>query len=84
MNATGERQGLATLGKQEGHAVNVLTVVASKSYSNFTASLQSDIKSALHARPTPVTDAFLKGKVVTMEDGTEVTFGEKESKIAYA
>jgi len=84
VDATGERQDLATLGEEEVHSVNVLTVVASESYSDFTASLQSDIKSGLHARPTHVTDGFLKGKVVTMPDSTEVTFSDKESKIAYA
>lgn len=84
VDSTGERQDLATLGEEEVHSVNVLTVVASESYNDFTASLQSDIKSGLHARPTHVTDGFLKGKVVTMPDSTEVTFSDKESKIAYA
>ena len=84
VDATGERQDLATLGEEEVHSVNVLTVVASESYNDFTASLQSDIRSGLHARPTHVTDGFLKGKVVTMPDSTEVTFSDKESKIAYA
>ena len=59
-------------------------MVASESYNDFTASLQSNIRSGLHARPTAVTDAFLKGKAVTTPDGTEVTFSEKESRIAYA
>ncbi|MDO4899183.1 DEAD/DEAH box helicase family protein [Actinomyces sp.] len=84
VDSTGERQDLAALGEEEVHSVNVLTVVASESYSDFTLSLQSDIRSGLHARPTHVTDGFLKGKVVTMPDSTEVTFSEKESKIAYA
>lgn len=84
VDVTGERQDLATLGEEEVHSVNVLTVVASESYNDFTTSLQSDIKSGLHARPTHVTDGFLKGKVVTMPDATEVTFSDKESKIAYA
>lgn len=84
VDSTGERQDLATLGEEEVHSVNVLTVIASESYSDFTSSLQSDIRSGLHARPTRVTDGFLKGKVVTMPDSTEVTFSDKESKIAYA
>lgn len=84
VDRTGERQDLATLGEDEVHSVNVLTVVASESYKSFTESLQSDIKSGLHARPTTVTDGFLKGKTVIMPDGTEVTFSDKESKIAYA
>ena len=84
VDATGERQDLATLGEEEVHSVNVLTVIASESYNDFTASLQSDIASGLHARPTHVTDGFLKGKAVTMPDSTEVTFSDRESKIAYA
>lgn len=84
VDSTGERQDLATLGEGEVHSVNVLTVIASESYSDFTSSLQSDIRSGLHARPTHVTDGFLKGKVVTMPDATEVTFSDRESKIAYA
>lgn len=84
VDATGERHDLAMLGEEEVHAVNVLTVVASESYSDFTSSLQSDIRGGLHARPTHVTDGFLKGKVVTMPDATEVSFSERESKIAYA
>ncbi len=84
VDVTGERQDLTTLGEEEVHSVNVLTVIASESYSDFTSSLQSDIESGLHARPTHVTDGFFKGKIVTMSNATEVTFSDKESKIAYA
>ena len=84
VDASGERQDAATLGEDEVQQVNVLTVVASESYADFTKSLQSDIRSGLHARPTTVSDDFFKGKTVALSNGTEVTFSERESKIAYA
>lgn len=85
VNRDGDRQDLGTLGEQDVHAVNVLTVVASESYSDFTKALQSDIRADLRDRPTVVTDAFFKGKTVVLDDGTavEVTFDERESKVAY-
>ena len=84
VNQAGERQDLAALGEDEVQAVNVLTVIASESYAEFTSALQADIKSGLHARPTAVTDAFLKDRAVALPNGTEASFSEKESKIAYA
>jgi type III restriction enzyme len=85
VDRNGDRQDLATLGEREVHEVNVLTVVASESYADFTAALQKDIKSELHDRPTVITDAFFKGKTVVLDDGTrvEVTFSEQESKMTY-
>lgn len=90
VNEIGDRQDLATLGEQDVQAVNLLTVVASESYSDFTAALQSDIRSDLRDRPTVIDDAFFKGKAVVLDDGmeldvetVEVTFDERESKVAY-
>ncbi|MGN0035011.1 MAG: restriction endonuclease subunit R, partial [Coriobacteriales bacterium] len=85
VDANGDRQDLATLGEQEVHAVNVLTVIASESYADFTAALQSDIRADLHERPTVITDAFFTGRTVRLDNGTdmEVTFSEQESKITY-
>lgn len=84
VDRNGDRQDLAVLGEQEVHTVNVLTVVASESYADFTTALQSDIRSDLHERPTVVTDAFFKGRTVR-DDGTgiEVTFNEQESRVTY-
>lgn len=84
VDISGERQDAVTLGADEVQQVNVLTVVASESYTDFTKSLQSDIKSGLHARPTTISDAFFTGKTVTLPNGTEITFSERDSKIAYA
>lgn len=84
VDASGERQDATTLGEDEVQQVNVLTVVAFESYADFTKSLQSDIRSGLHARPTTVSDDFFKGKTIALPNGTEMTFSERESKIAYA
>lgn len=84
VDANGERQDAATLGLDEVHAVNVLTVVASESYADFTASLQSDIARGLHDRPLQIDDAFFSGKTVMLPDGTKTIFSEHESKITYA
>lgn len=84
VDATGERQDAGLLGESEVHGVNVLTVIASESYNQFTASLQSDIREGLHARPTSVSETFFTGKPVTMPDGVEVTFTKEESRRANA
>lgn len=88
VDRNGDRQDAALLGEQEVQRVNVLTVVASESYADFTKALQSDIASGLHERPTKVTDGFFKGKTVTIDDGeggsVEVTFSQEESSYVYA
>ena len=45
------------------HDINVLTVVASESYSDFVAALQKDIGESLSARPKFATEEFFTGKV---------------------
>jgi type III restriction enzyme len=56
------------------HEVNVLTVVASESYSNFVAALQKDISESLSARPRVADEAYFTGKVLKSESGDiEVT-----------
>lgn len=85
VDRNGDRQDLATLGEREVHAVNVLTVVASESYTDFTTALQSDIKGALRERPTVITDVFFAGKTVRLggDNGSEITFNGRESSVAY-
>lgn len=80
VDANGERQDVATLGEDEVQQVNVLTVVASESYADFTKSLQSDIKSGLHARPTTVSENLFVGKTITLPDGTATSFDAHEAK----
>ncbi|AXF19080.1 restriction endonuclease subunit R [Burkholderia pyrrocinia] len=56
------------------HDINVLTVVASESYKNFVAGLQSEIAETLSSRPRQATEAYFTGKTITTERGqVEVT-----------
>ena len=45
------------------HDINVLTVVASESYRDFVAGLQTEIAETLSARPRKATEAYFTGKV---------------------
>ena len=56
------------------HDINVLTVVASESYKDFVAGLQTEIAESLSARPRKATEEFFTGKVLATDTGTvEVT-----------
>ncbi len=51
------------------HQVNVLTVVASESYKDFVAGLQSDISKSITSRPREANVEYFKGKVFKTEQG---------------
>jgi type III restriction enzyme len=56
------------------HQINVLSVVTSDSYTEFVAGLQSEISSALSARPRIADELYFTGKVLrTAEGDVEVT-----------
>ncbi|QWF72093.1 DEAD/DEAH box helicase family protein [Methylomonas paludis] len=56
------------------HDVNVLTVVTSESYTEFVTALQSEISSALSARPRIADEKYFTGKILKTESGpVEVT-----------
>ena len=56
------------------HDINVLTVVASESYTDFVTSLQKEISETLSSRPRQATEAYFTGKLLTTDDGpVEVT-----------
>ena len=71
VNQNGDRQDLQTLGEGEVHSVNVLTVVASESYSKFVGDLQRETKQGLRERPTVVTDALFDGITVEYDGGAK-------------
>lgn len=80
----GERQDAMYLGARDVHNVNVLTVVASESYSAFVDALQKDIKAELRERPTVVEMDFFAGRQITLPNtGETVTFNDRESKELY-
>lgn len=51
------------------HDVNVLTVVASESYKDFVANLQTEISESLSARPRKATEEYFTGKTIKTESG---------------
>lgn len=56
------------------HDINVLTVVASESYSDFVDALQKDISETLSERPRVADEKYFTGKVLITESGkVEVT-----------
>ena len=56
------------------HDINVLTVVASESYKDFVAGLQTEIAETLSARPRKATEAYFTGKIIDTESGpVEIT-----------
>ncbi len=63
VNQNGNRMDVQSCGDRV-HDINLLTVIASESYKNFVADLQSDIKKELYDRPTTATSEYFKGKFV--------------------
>ena len=56
------------------HEINVLTVIASESYSAFVTGLQQEIAETLSARPRQADEEYFTGKVLSTEQGPlEVT-----------
>lgn len=67
VNQEGNRMDATVCGASV-HDLNVLTVIASESYKDFTAALQSDIQQNLYDRPKAATAAFFQGKVILVDD----------------
>lgn len=51
------------------HDINVLTVVASESYKDFVAGLQTEIAETLSARPRKANEEYFTGKMIETPDG---------------
>jgi len=51
------------------HDINLLTVVASESYKDFTAGLQREISESLSTRPRKADEAYFTGKILKMPEG---------------
>ncbi len=66
VNQGGNRMDAQSCGDRV-HDINLLTVIASESYKNFVADLQSDIKQELYDRPTTATSEYFKGKYVKVD-----------------
>ena len=62
------------------HDINELTVVTDESYTDFVAGLQKEIAASLSARPRKATPEFFSGKLVTRENGDELTITVDQAK----
>jgi type III restriction enzyme len=51
------------------HDINLLTVVASESYKDFTAGLQKEISDSLSTRPRKADEAYFNGKILKTPEG---------------
>ncbi|MGI6615701.1 MAG: type III restriction-modification system endonuclease [Dethiobacteria bacterium] len=77
VDSGGERQDLEVCGETLVHSVNVLTVIASESYSGFVADLQKEIKADLYERPTKASiEYFTDQNVMVGEDLRSITVAE--------
>ena len=65
------------------HDINVLTVVASESYSAFVDGLQKEISDSLSARPRQANEAYFKGKTITSETGATIEITPAMAKQIY-
>lgn len=83
VNQNGDRMDKEILGELV-HDMNVLTVIASDSYSEFVRDLQKDIKDNLYDRPTKATREYFFGKILETEEGSrEITVKEASDILFY-
>lgn len=71
VNKNGERQDQDVLGENV-FDTNILTVIASESYENFSKKLQHEIAEAVAYRPTAVTTALFENRTLVDGDGNNI------------
>lgn len=79
VNSDGVRQDVSVLGVGGVFDTNVLTIIASESYENFSKQLQREIAEVVGERPTRVTPKLFTGKVYTTEEGERLEVSEDDS-----
>ena len=82
VNQNGDRMDKESLGELV-HDMNILTVIASDSYSEFVRDLQKDIKDNLYDRPTKATREYFFGKIVETEEGSREITDKEASDIVF-
>lgn len=82
VNQQGDRMDLESCG-DDIHNINILTVIASESYKNFVADLQSNIKIELYDRPIFATSEYFKGKYIEVEGKTIVIDDKTANEIEF-
>ena len=80
VDRNGVRQDKELLG-DEVHNINVLTVIANESYSDFTGALQRETRDALRERAVKATLSYFEGKTITVEGQPHVVADREASRI---
>ncbi len=80
VDCNGVRQDKELLG-DEVHNINVLTVIANESYSDFTIALQRETRDALRERAAKATPGYFEGKTITVEGQPHVVTDREASRI---
>ena len=80
VDRNGIRQDKELLG-EEVHNINVLTVIANESYSDFTSALQRETREALRERASKATSAYFEGKTITLNGQPHVINDREASRI---
>ena len=80
VDRNGVRQDKELLG-DEVHNINVLTVIANESYSDFTSALQRETREALRERATKATPSYFEGKTITVDGQPHVVTDREASRI---
>ena len=80
VDRNGVRQDKELLG-DEVHNINVLTVIANESYSDFTSALQRETRDALRERAVKATPSYFEGKTINVEGQPHVVTDREASRI---
>lgn len=80
VDRNGVRQDKELLG-EEVHNINVLTVIANESYSDFTNALQRETREALRERASKATSDYFEGKTIKVDGQPHVVTDREASRI---
>ncbi len=83
VNQEGDRQDVGALGEDMVQKVNLLTVIASESYSSFVNDLQKDIRAELRERPKKVTREFLQDFHFVGSNGVKLELNSEQAEIVH-
>lgn len=80
VDRNGVRQDKELLG-EEVHNINVLTVIANESYSDFTTALQRETREALRERASKATSDYFEGKIIILDGQPHIINDREASRI---
>lgn len=83
VNQEGDRQDVGALGEDLVQKVNLLTVIASESYSSFVNDLQRDIRAELRERPKKVTREFLRDFHFVSSGGVKLELDGEQAELVH-